>query len=264
MNQNPIVLISGWAMPAGAMKPLAEALAAEHRQVSIVELPGLVRESNAYKISYNWDSLLAYLDHQLIEKPAFLLGWSLGGMLATLYASRHPHNVTAVINMGANACFIRSDSWKEAMDPALFANFYQGMSLSSKKTLQQFVRLCSAGSPRRKELSKALQVIMTDAGFEHQAEYSTLFSLLEILGKSDIRSAFDDIRCPVTHLFGKEDAIVPVVAANAIEQDCPKHRVQVLDGGHCFFMDDPKPVVSEVLRLSSGKEAYRRELDPCS
>lgn len=252
MSQYPIVLISGWAMPAGAMESLAEALDADHRRVSIVELPGLVRESEACKTSHDWNSLLAYLDHQLFEKPAVLVGWSLGGMLASLYASRYPNNVAAVVNLGANACFVQNDDWKQAMDPVLFTSFYQGMSQSREKTLQQFVLLCSAGSPRRKALSKVLQSLMADADLDHQAEDSTLLSLLEILGKSDIRSAFGDIRCPVTHLFGKEDALVPAGAANAIEQNFPKHRVQVLDGGHCFFMDDPEPVVSEVRRLSSG------------
>lgn len=253
MSQYPIVLISGWAMPAGAMESLAQALDADHRRVSIVELPGLVRESEACKISHDWNSLLTYLDHQLFEKPAVLVGWSLGGMLATLYASRYPNNVAAVVNLGVNACFVQKDSWQQAMDPTLFASFYQGMSQSRDKTLQQFVLLCSSGSPRRKELSKALQALLSDADLEHQAEDSTLLSLLGLLGKSDIRSAFADIHCPVTHLFGNEDALVPVEAARAIEQGFPRHRVQVLDGGHCFFMDNPEPVVSEVRRLSSGE-----------
>ncbi|WBA82436.1 alpha/beta fold hydrolase [Endozoicomonas sp. GU-1] len=252
MSNYPIVLISGWAMPAGAMASLADALDVDHRRVSIVELPGLVRESQAYKTSHDWHSLLTYLDHQLFEKPAVLVGWSLGGMLAALYASRYPDNVAAVVNLGANACFVQSDSWQQAMDPTLFASFYQGMSQSRDKTLQQFVLLCSSGSPRRKELSKALQALLSDADLDHQAEDSTLLSLLGILGKSDLRSVFGDIRCPVTHLFGKDDALVPVGAADAIEQAFAKHRVQVLDGGHCFFMDDPEPVISEVRRLSSG------------
>ncbi|MBO9494678.1 alpha/beta fold hydrolase [Thalassotalea sp. G20_0] len=252
MSNYPIVLISGWAMPAGAMASLADALDADHRRVSIVELPGLVRESQAYKTSHDWNSLLTYLDHQLFEKPAVLVGWSLGGMLATLYASRYPDNVAAVVNLGANACFVQNDSWQPAMDPTLFARFYQGMSRSREKTLQQFVLLCSAGSPRRKELSTSLQALLSDADLDHQAEDSTLLSLLGMLGKSDLRSAFGDIRCPVTHLFGKDDALVPVGAADAIEQQFPKHRVQVLDGGHCFFMDDSGPVISEVRRLSSG------------
>ncbi|USE36978.1 alpha/beta fold hydrolase [Endozoicomonas sp. SCSIO W0465] len=253
MSHYPIVLISGWAMPAGAMESLAQALDADHRRVSIVQLPGLVRESEACKRSHDWESLLTYLDHQLFEKPTVLVGWSLGGMLATLYASRYPNNVAAVVNLGANACFVQNDGWEPAMDPVLFTRFYHGMSRSREKTLQQFTRLCSSGSLQSKALTKALQTLMSDADLDHQAEDNTLLSLLDILGKSDMRSAFADIRCPVTHLFGKEDALVPVGAANAIGQDFPAHRVQVLDGGHCFFMDDPEPVVSEVRRLSSGK-----------
>ncbi|MFK0570868.1 alpha/beta fold hydrolase [Endozoicomonas sp.] len=256
MSQYPIVLISGWAMPAGVMEALAEALDADHRRVSIVELPGLVMESEANKIQYDWDSLLQYLDQQLFEKPIVLVGWSLGGMLATLYASRYPDKVAGVVNLAVNGCFVKRHDWPDAMDPSLFTSFYEGMAQSCKQTLQEFSLLCSAGSARRKEQARTLQALMADADFENQAQGDTLLRLLALLGKSDIRSALADIRCPVTHLFGQDDALVPVTAAHAIEQQFPRHRVNVVAGGHGFFMDDPASVVREIQTLLPEKESY--------
>ena len=212
MSEYPIVLISGWAMPAGAMAALAEALDSDHRRVAIVQLPGLVRVPEAYRKDYDWDSLLAYLDQQLLEKPAVLVGWSLGGMLATLYASRYPDQVAAVVNLAANACFVRNETWAEGMEPELFARFCQGMSRSREKTLQQFSLLCTLGNAGHKAQAKALQAVMSEADLDHQAEDETLLPLLALLGASDIRSALADIRCPVTHMFGKDDALVPVGA----------------------------------------------------
>lgn len=258
MSQYPIVLISGWAMPAGVMETLADALDAEHRRVSIVQLPGLVMESEAYKVDYDWDSLLGYLDQQLFEKPVVLVGWSLGGMLATLFASRYPDKVSAVVNIATNACFVKHHDWPEAMDSSLFSSFYEGMAQSHEKTLQQFSLLCSSGSSMRKEQARQLKALISDTDIE----LDILQRLLEMLGKSDIRSALSDIRCPVTHLFGKDDALVPTAAAISMEQLFPGHRVLVFDGGHGFFMDDPAPVVREIQRLSHEKIARNKQSHP--
>ena len=245
MSQYPIVLISGWAMPAGTMESLAEALDADHRRVSIIQLPGLVSELDDYRTPYDWKVLLDYLDQQLFEKPAILVGWSLGGMLATLYASRHPEHVAGVINMSSNVCFVQRSEWPEAMSPALFASFSEGLAESVGKTLRQFVLLCASGSAERKAHIAALQSLIDDAELDN----NTLQELLAILGNSDLRSALSDIRCPITHLFGESDGLVPASAANLIEAHYPQHRVQVFKGGHNFFMDDPQAVVREVHQL---------------
>ncbi|WP_299734073.1 alpha/beta fold hydrolase [uncultured Endozoicomonas sp.] len=245
MSQYPIVLISGWAMPAGVMETLAEALDADHRRVSIVQLPGLVSELDAYRKPYDWNVLLDYLDQQLFEKPAVLVGWSLGGMLATLYASRHPENVAGVVNLAANACFVQKSDWPEAMSPALFSSFSEGLAESAGKTLRQFALLCASGSPQRKAQITLLQSLVDDA----ELDQTTLKELLALLGGSDLRSALADLRCPISHMFGKDDGLVPASAAELIETRFPTHRVQVLEGGHTFFMDDPGVVVREVQQL---------------
>ncbi len=251
MNQYPIVLISGWAMPAGVMESLAEALDANHRRVSIVELPGLVEELAVYKKVHDWSSLLDYLDQQLFEKPVVLVGWSMGGMLATLYASRYPDNVAGVVNLAANACFVASNRWPDGLDPALFSSFYEGMSQSAEKTLQQFIMLCTAGTEARREQARMLQAMVADTDIQSD----TLVNLLTLLKDSDLRSAFADLICPVTHFFGQQDALVPVSAAEAVKQRFEAHHVEVLEGGHCFFMENNAPVVNKIKQLSEVRES---------
>lgn len=244
MSQPSVVLISGWAMPAIAMEPLAAALDADDRRVSVVQLPGLVEESSG---GYDWDALLEYLDMHLFEKPVVLVGWSMGGMLASLYASRHPENVAGVVTMASNACFVKDNSWPEAMEPAMFAGFQAGMQADSQATLAQFAMLCSAGSPDRKERTEELQAILSEVELEPRI----LNSMLKLLGEANLGSVLADIRCPVIHILGKGDALVPASAADRLGETFPRHRVHLVKGGHCFFMDDPSLVVREIQYLCS-------------
>ncbi|MGB0360483.1 MAG: alpha/beta fold hydrolase [Endozoicomonas sp.] len=244
-SRYPIVLISGWSMPVGIMKTLGKALDVDHRYVSIVQLPGLVNELKADRKSYDWDVLLEYLGQQLFERPAILVGWSLGGMLATLYASHHPSQVAGVVNLAANACFVQKPDWPEAMPVELFARFSEGLTKSMHKILRQFSLLCASGSPKRKAHISQFQKLVGEAELDQIA----LKELLALLGNSDVRSALANLHCPISHLFGKDDGLVPVSAAESIEQCYPQHHVQVLNGGHNFFMDDPDTVVREVNQL---------------
>ena len=244
MSQPAVVLISGWAMPAIAMERLAEALDADDRRVSIVQLPGLVGEPSQ---ECSWDSLLSYLDLHLFDKQVVLVGWSMGGMLASMYANRHPENVAGVVTLSSNACFVKNSEWVPAMEPAMFAGFQAGVEHDCAATLQQFTMLCSAGSFDRKARAKELQTIMG----ETELEPVILQSMLKLLGSSDVRSVLACLRCPVVHILGKGDALVPEAAAEQLGETFPRHRVHLINGGHCFFMDDPSLVVREIQYLCS-------------
>ncbi|MGI9274631.1 MAG: alpha/beta fold hydrolase [Endozoicomonas sp.] len=245
----PIVLVSGWSMPAAVLEPLAQELDGDGR-VSVVQLPGLVSEPER---TYDWKALLEYLELHLLETPAVLVGWSLGGTLATIYASQNPDKVAALVTLGSNPCFVRNDEWPDAMLGETFTSFYQGMQQEPENTIQQFSMLCSMGNSNRKEMILRLQA----AAAEAELEPGVLLSLLKLLGTTDVRSQLADIRCPVVHCLGKDDALVPAAAAAVIEKSYPGHRVQLMNGGHSFFLDETsgalRQVVDLIVRLCNRK-----------
>ena len=244
----PIVLISGWAMPGEAMATLAEALQAHQHQVLLLQLPGLRPASDP--LIQDWDELTVWLDHQLPTEPVVLIGWSLGGMLGTYYASRYPDKVTAVVNLAANACFLASEHWPTGIDPAVLERFSRGLLPAPAKTLQQFALLCSAGSPAPRVQARHLQTLLAGCDIDNP---DMLHSLLTILGQSDLRQVLGAIHCPISHLFARDDALVPVTAADAFRQQFPDHRVQIVAGGHGFFMDDPETVIHALEQLSVAR-----------
>ena len=241
----PIVLISGWAMPAEAMATLAEALQAHQHRVLLLQLPGLRPASDP--MIRDWDELIVWLDHLLPAEPVVLIGWSLGGMLGAHYASRYPDKVFAVVNLAANACFISRECWAPGVDPTVLERFSHGISHAPAKTLQQFALLCSAGSPSPKAQARYVQTLLAQYDIDNP---DILHGLLTILGQSDLRPVLSAIRCPITHLFAQDDGLVPVAAAAIFQQQFPHHRVQIVSGGHGFFMDDSEPVIRALEQLS--------------
>ncbi len=84
----PVLLLHGAGANSDAMAPLAEALRAEHR-VLAVDLPGHGHSPDA---DWDWDAALAALD-EVVRTTGLgvpiVVGHSLGGMLATLWADTH-------------------------------------------------------------------------------------------------------------------------------------------------------------------------------
>lgn len=226
----PIVLISGWGMPATVLEPLAQEMDGDGR-VSVVQLPGLVSEPG---VEYGWQELLNYLDLHLLETPVIMVGWSLGGTLGALYASQSPDKVAGLVTLGTNPCFVRNDDWPEAMLPATFSSFYAGMQEDPEATIQQFSMLCSMGNGNQKELMRELATLTKEVDLEP----AILLGMLKLLGESNVRSQFADIRCPVIHCFGKQDALVPVDVAARVGQEYHAHAVNCFNGGHSFFLDE--------------------------
>ncbi|GAA0800420.1 hypothetical protein Sya03_09810 [Spirilliplanes yamanashiensis] len=85
----PLLLLHGAGGNLAAMTPLARALRARHRVVT-VDLRGHGRSGDA---AFTWDAAVADLAavavHLGLERPA-VVGHALGGMLAALWGSRHP------------------------------------------------------------------------------------------------------------------------------------------------------------------------------
>lgn len=82
-------------------------------------------------------------------------------------------------------------------------------------------------------------------------EPAILLGMLKLLGDSNVRSQFADIRCPVIHCFGKDDALVPSDVAERMEREYQGHAVNVFNGGHSFFLDNETGITRQVVQLVS-------------
>ena len=226
-------VLSGWAMPQAVFLPVQQRC-----KLQALALPGISSWSGIFEDrQITWTDLVSALDRQLPDKQIVLAGWSLGGLIATCYAALHPQRVKHLLLIGCNPCFVACNTWSEAMSQSLFDTFITGVQSNITVTLKKFMFLCSQGSKDKRSMFRDLQQLMT----AQSINTTLLIQLLSMLS-DDLRPVLAKVQCPVTHLLGKQDALVPHSINKWIKQQYPQHQVQLIDGGHLFFREQPETI----------------------
>ncbi|HKM36820.1 MAG TPA: alpha/beta fold hydrolase, partial [Thiopseudomonas sp.] len=142
-----IVLLPGWGLGVVPMQCLAEELQAALPDftVQIQALPDMTGKDVA--------AVIQELDQQL-PTDCWLVGWSLGGMLATALAAQRQSACAGVISYASNACFVAREHWPLAMPVDTFTEFRQLCSSDLTTGLKRFALLCSQGAEQARQLSR--------------------------------------------------------------------------------------------------------------
>lgn len=308
-----IKMLSGWAIPPHALAPLAHALrqygqqfdrgefrvdewdaqtlmalatswAHEAPKENTGEIPNRQTSATHLEIEHILECAATTLGlsasgqrHETTEsetpKECWLVGWSLGGMLAVALAHRYPESVTGVITLGANACFSTQADWPNAMPRSTFEQFYKRFQRSPERALKRFAFLCTSCNahstlsgaapmspsveidqeklepstppealtkPARcpQALAQLLEADM-QASLDSISTRSSLRKGLDLLGELDNREALVALQCPQLHLFAEGDMLVPLSATEDIEALIRlnnKAECAVVQGVHNFPM----------------------------
>lgn len=211
-----LALLPGWGLGLAPLRPLAQALQAA-RPGAQVELLPLPQIGDA-------EAALTALD-QVVPAGAWLLGWSLGGMLATALAARRGAACPGLITFASNPCFVAREGWPTAMAPEVFDGFAQLCATDRAATLKRFSLLCAQGSLTARGLARQLA--------EEGPVYADSAGL-GWLAALDNRAALTSLRLPQLHLFAEADALVPVEAAAALSKLAPGAVVAAMSGCHAW------------------------------
>lgn len=231
-----IVFLSGW----GYEPSLWQALAGELSDHSLYT-PSL--STGASDID-TWADLVA------AEVPArsMIVAWSLGTLLALCLAQRHPGRVGSVLLLGATPCFVAKDDWAHGLDPQVFATFQENFTHDPLRTLRRFLALQVLGDSARSTLQPMLEPhLKTD-----HASLPGLASGLRILASTDLRDRLPSVQVPCTLLHGKNDALIPIGAADYLHQALGGSRLITVDcAGHAPLLASPDRLARLVRECST-------------
>ena len=235
----PLVLLHGWGFDHRIWDGLLPLLDPS-RQVITLDLPGFGA------IATEQDLL------QSLPPRAILMGWSLGGMVATDIAIRYPRRVAGLITVGSNLKWVGTDTWPGA-SAENFAAFFENLAQNFEGTKQHFCGVIGRGDNREKEIIKQLRSKLSPAAQENFIEG------LRWLDRIDNRAGYTSLAMPGLHFFGERDAMVPLAVERGMRSLNKTQQTCLLPGvSHAPFLSLPE-MFAEAVNAFTGSLPYRRD-----
>ncbi|MCH9757223.1 MAG: alpha/beta fold hydrolase [Gammaproteobacteria bacterium] len=218
----PLLLLHGWGFDHqiwGSILPTLN----QRYTVYRVDLPGFGQTP-----CMPWTDFKHTLLQQLPSQVA-ILGWSMGGLIATRLALEHPERVSHLINISSSPHFIASNNWSGIQADNL-DSFYQGLKSSPETILQNFIKL---------QLPKTTQ--HRPSNIPKQFNLEGLQNGLDILKNWDLRDEIDTLTLPNAYLFGRLDRITPAQTMAIMQKTYPLFHYDLIPkAGHAPFLSHPE------------------------
>lgn len=214
-DQSTIVLIHGANDQAGTWFTVAPALARTHR-VIVPDLPGH-GESAPKQGPIPLSLIIEQLERVIGDEPITLIGNSLGGWLALLYALKHPAQITRLV-------LEASGGLSRPLSSPIVA--------TSREEAIPILRAVHGPSyqPQEWVIEALLQ----------RAQGSPMLRLTE-LAEHEIESRLGEIDIPATLVWGADDGVLPLSYAEALRDAIPNAELHVIEGAaHIPHMQQPE------------------------
>jgi malonyl-CoA O-methyltransferase len=229
-----LVLIHGWGCDSRTWQPLLESLQT-FASVTLIDLSGFGVSPSLPE--FTLDAVLDKIAAQ-IPQDAILIGWSLGGMLAVQLAARFPQRIRALVTLAANVKFVAAPDYPAAMPRAINRQFNQSFAQDPQATLKLFGGLLAQGDADERALLKQLRRADSSAITDNWLQ------ALQLLTELDNRPTFAQLVQPGLHLLADKDALVPVAAAEFMQQINPQQQVKVFENtAHAIHWSKPQAVI---------------------
>lgn len=226
-----LVLIHGWGVNHAVWLQISAQLAGEWLVLAL-DLPGYGLATTAAPNPYTLQALADQLADQ-IPAGSYVLGWSLGGLVATEIALRHSNKVKQLGLLASSPCFMQQSDWP-GMSAAVLQQFADSLSANLALTVERFLAIQSMGSSSARQDTRALKQAVLALPLPTEA---VLSAGLQLLQQTDLRDQLVKLPMPVTWCLGRLDSLVPSRIANLLLQYCPQAQVQLFDkASHAPFI----------------------------
>ncbi|SFR55818.1 alpha/beta fold hydrolase [Thiomicrospira sp. ALE5] len=206
-----LVLIHGWGADNNVWQTWAEQTLGASMALHFIELPGfgqqpeidLALTASVEKVNQAW---LASLVERLPNEPTWVLGWSLGGLMAQQLLLRHPERVLGIINLASTPCFQQGQGWRYGVAPSLMLGFIQALQEDGKALLNTFYALQCQGGDKARLFTRQLRQQYLGRALP---SFKGLYQGLQLLQSLDLRGKMRHNKRPCLWLLGEKDPLVP-------------------------------------------------------
>ncbi len=238
-GQGPdLVLLHGWGMNGAVWHGIVPALASRYR-VHLVDLPGFGNSPLAEGVGYN----LPWLAEQvaaILPEQCHLLGWSLGGLVASQLALNHPERLHSLITVASSPCFMARDEWP-GIAPKVLTGFNQMLAGDFKQTIERFLAIQAMGSEHARDDIRQLRHWLAE---RPAPQFAALEAGLGLLADIDLRDDLTSLALPWLRIYGRLDSLVPKASIPLLDERYPASRSVVLEkASHAPFISHPQQFI---------------------
>lgn len=245
----PLLLIMGWTLPAASWGPLPMLLADMGYRAITVDNRDVGKSSDCEGIEYSVadmaDDAVAVLDELGIEK-SYILGISMGGMIAQHLVLNHPEKVTKLMLMATSP-----GGAGHGIPPApeLVAEM---MSVSPEDDRASVMTrmIGKFTGPGFAERNPEVVQMVVDRGLEMGSNPAGAIRQWQAIATCDTWESLPSIAIPTMVVHGEDDPLVPFVNGQNIASRIPKSELISLPGvGHFVPLEEAQGTIGAITRF---------------
>jgi pimeloyl-ACP methyl ester carboxylesterase len=199
-----------------------------------VDLPGHPEGQPCTSVDDYVEWLRGYIEERTY-RDVVLVGHSLGGAIAFLYALKYPGDLEGIVSVGSGARLRVHPMFLEELEKAI-------------ADPARFVRFQDIGWER---VDPELAQVVKRRGIENGP--AVMLNDLRACDAFDIMDRLSEIAVPTLALCGSEDIMTPPKYSHHLVEKLPEARAVVIDGGtHMVFAEKPEEVNSAIDEFLKG------------
>lgn len=204
------------------------------------------RPFGSYAMATMGDDVAAVLDHAQIDR-AFVVGISLGGMIAQHVALRHPNRVAGLVLVGTSAGFPHMRLPSATRLASFLALPFDGRLRPHRHVAKSLARLLLS----EKDIPRASELLAGWPG-ALRADPPPVRVCMSHLAAAVAHSTGSRLRrlsCPTVVVTGEDDGLLPVSNSRTLARLVPGAHLEVVPGaGHIVPASDPECVRRALVR----------------
>ena len=237
-----LVLLHGWGLNSQVWDFILAPLSA-HFTITLIDLPGYGRSQPFPVLSLKE---MAKEVAQIVPSQSVVVGWSLGGLVASQIALECKDKVKQLILVASSPCFIEKEAWP-GIKPQVLEDFQLQLATNFRRTIERFIALQSLGTANASLNTKTLKQAIID---QPQASLAVLEQGLKILQQSDLREKMTNIEVPALRIYGALDSLVPRRGMPQTDVLWPNSQSVVIEqAAHAPFISHPDQFCAEILKF---------------
>nr|XP_057910876.1 monoacylglycerol lipase abhd6-B-like [Doryrhamphus excisus] len=258
-----LLLLHGFSAGKDMWLPFVKHLPT-NQHVVCVDMPGHEGTSRTGVEDYSIQGQVARI-HQfvqsigLVKRPFHLVGTSMGGNVAGVYAATYPAQLSGLTLMCPSGLVYPTDSEFISQLRELEKNPEQEsipLIPSTHQELEEMLQLCCYAP-----LKLPRQVLrgLLDNRIHHNGFYREVFmELVDEKSRYSLQENLHLITSPLQVLWGKQDKVLDVSGASVLEAAVPNCQVALIDNcGHTIALERPRKAAKLIMDFLTVQKADR-------